>query len=53
MSPQHIAFERKMKKGMDDMKKINSEPLKIAKVIYGSKELMECMESVIRIHQAV
>lgn len=51
MSLQFETFERKMKKEINNMRKANPEPLKIAKVTYGSKELTECMESVIRIRQ--
>lgn len=44
----HLTTEIKERK---DKKEMHSEPLKIAKVIYGSKELIKCMESVIKSYQ--
>lgn len=44
-------LEKKRKKGIPDVGKTDPASLKVAKVAYGTKELAECMESVIRIHQ--
>jgi len=40
--------EQKKKKGRKGKSTAASEPLKIAKIIYGTKDLRQCMESVIR-----
>lgn len=34
------------------MEKLSVKQLKVAKVVYGSKSLTDCMKSVIRIHKA-
>lgn len=42
--------EKKMERGKADMRKNHSPSLRIAEIIYGTKELTKCMESVIKIH---
>lgn len=41
---------RKNRNGDVKMNNPDKEPLKIAKIIYGNKNLTDCMESVIKLH---
>ena len=45
--------EKREEKRRTAMKKINAEPIRIAEIIYGTEELTQCMESIIKVHRNV